>query len=158
MPVASGALYALSNLLTREWCAAEPVGAVLAGFFVAIGLAGAVGSTLLTLYPVPVPVRDAVPFLAAPWAAPSGTVTFWIAVQAAGALVAVGMVTRGYQGAETSYVTVFEYSFLITASGWAWAVWGETLDAASLLGVAMIVASGTVIATATRPAASATAG
>ena len=41
MPVAAGALYGLSNLLTREWCADEPVGALLAGFFGAMGLAGA---------------------------------------------------------------------------------------------------------------------
>jgi drug/metabolite transporter (DMT)-like permease len=148
MPVASGALYAMANLLTREWCADEPVGALVGGFFLAIGLAGAAGCALLTLAPLPAGALAAAPFLTWPWAAPSGDVWFWIVVQAAGSLLAVGMITRGYQTAETSYVTVFEYSFLVTASGWAWAIWGETLDAASLLGVAMIVASGTIIATA----------
>jgi drug/metabolite transporter (DMT)-like permease len=148
MPVASGALYAMANLLTREWCADEPVGALVGGFFLAIGLAGAAGCALLTLAPLPAGALAAAPFLTWPWAAPSGAVWLWIAVQAAGSLLAVGMITRGYQTAETSYVTVFEYSFLVTASGWAWAIWGETLDAASLLGVAMIVASGTIIATA----------
>ena len=44
MPVAAGALYGLSNLLTREWCADEPVGALLAGFFGGDGLAGGGGA------------------------------------------------------------------------------------------------------------------
>ena len=149
MPVAAGALYAMANLLTREWCAEEPVGALLAGFFVAIGLAGAAGCAALALMPASEAAQAAAPFLTAPWAAaPSGVALFWTAVQAAGSLVAVGMITRGYQSAETSYVTVFEYSFLITASFWAWVIWGEVLDAASLIGVAMIIASGVLVATA----------
>jgi drug/metabolite transporter (DMT)-like permease len=153
MPVASGALYAMSNLLTREWCADEPVGAVIGGFFLAIGLAGALGCALLALAPAPALVQAAAPFLTAPWAAASGTALFWIAAQAIGSLAAVAMITRGYQTAETSYVTVFEYSFLVTASFWAWMVWGDTLDAASVLGVAMIVASGAIIALSPQSAA-----
>jgi drug/metabolite transporter (DMT)-like permease len=148
MPVAAGALYAMSNLLIREWCADEPTGAVVGGFFVAIGVAGAVGCAALTLFPVPDAVRAAAPFLAAPWAMPSGEGLFWIVMQAVGSLVAVGMITRGYQGAETSYLTVFEYSFLVTASFWAWVVWGEALDGLGYLGMALIIASGAIIATA----------
>ncbi|MGH3613687.1 MAG: hypothetical protein ACRDRK_14070, partial [Pseudonocardia sp.] len=63
-------------------------------------------------------------------------------------LVAVGMITRGYQSAATSYVAVFEYSFLVTASVWAWTLWGEPPDAASVAGMLLIVASGTIITTA----------
>ena len=54
MPVAAGALYGLANLLTREWCAEEPVGALLAGFFGAMGLAGALALALLAVAPLPV--------------------------------------------------------------------------------------------------------
>jgi hypothetical protein len=44
-------------------------------------------------------------------------------------------------------------SFLITASFWAWLVWGDTLDTASVFGVVLIIASGTVIALSPQPAA-----
>ncbi len=44
VPVAAGAFYGLSNLLTREWCADEPVGALLLAFFLALGVAGLAGS------------------------------------------------------------------------------------------------------------------
>ena len=33
MPLAAGALYGLGNLLTREWCADGPVGALVGSFF-----------------------------------------------------------------------------------------------------------------------------
>ena len=146
MPVAAGALYGLSNLLTREWCAGEPVGALLAGFFGALGIAGALALALLALAPPPAAWVEAAPFLTAGWAPPTGRLLFWCFVQAAGSLVAVGMISKGYQSGETSFLAVFEYFFLVSVSFWAWVIWGETLDLASLVGIALIVAAGLVIA------------
>ena len=74
-------------------------------------------------------------------------------MQAVVSLGAAGLVYRGYQGAATSTLAVFEYSFLISASFWAWVLWGDALDVASLVGIAMIVASGAMIALESRPAA-----
>ena len=146
MPLLAGALYGLSNLLTREWCATEPVGALLGGFFVAMGIAGAVGLLLIGLRPPGPAAVAAAPFLTAGWQPVTTALLFWCAVQALGSLVAVGMLVRGYQSGETSYLAIFEYSFLITASFWAWMIWGETLDALAFVGMALIVASGVVIA------------
>jgi drug/metabolite transporter (DMT)-like permease len=145
MPVAAGALYGLSNLLTREWCSDEPVGALLFGFFGAMGLAGALVLMLLAAVP-PAAWAEAAPFLTAGWAAPTGRFLFWTFVQAAGSLVAVGMIARGYQSGETSLLAVFEYFFLASVTFWAWVVWGETIDAPSLVGIALIVAAGLAIA------------
>ena len=58
----------------------------------------------------------------------------------------VGCITRGYQSGETAILAVFEYSFLITASFWAWVVWGQQLDALGYPGIAMIVGSGAIVA------------
>ena len=63
-------------------------------------------------------------------------------MQAAGSLVAVGMISKGYQSGETSLLAVFEYFFLVSVSFWAWLLWGERLDAPSAVGIALIVASG----------------
>jgi drug/metabolite transporter (DMT)-like permease len=145
MPLAAGALYGLSNLLTREWCSEEPVGALLFGFFGAMGLAGVLALVLLAAVP-PAAWLEAAPFLTAGWAAPTGRFLFWSFVQAAGSLVAVGMIAKGYQSGETSVLAVLEYFFLASVSFWAWAIWGEALDAPSVLGIALIVAAGLVIA------------
>ena len=152
MPVAAGALYGLSNLLTREWCAEEPVGAMLAGFFLALGVAGGVVCLGLALHPAPVPVVAAAPFLTGPWAVPSAAALLATAVQAVGSLAGVGLITRGYQQAATSVLAVFEYSFLITATLWAWVLWGQTLEPSGYLGIALIIASGALMACASLPA------
>lgn len=158
MPVAAGALYGLSNLLTREWCAEEPVGALLAGFFAAMGLAAAAGLALLALVPPPAAWAEAAPFLTTGWVAPTGRFLGWTFVQAAGSLVAVGMVFKGYQSGETGTLAVFEYFFLISATFWAWLLWGERLDAPTALGIGLIAAAGAVIAAAPGPVQAAAAG
>ena len=132
--------------MTREWCAGEPVGALLAGFFGALGIAGALALALIALAPPPAAWVEAAPFLTAGWAPSTGRLLFWCFVQAAGSLVAVGMISKGYQSGETSFLAVFEYFFLVSVSFWAWVIWGETLDLASLVGIALIVAAGLVIA------------
>jgi drug/metabolite transporter (DMT)-like permease len=157
MPVAAGALYGLSNLLTREWCADEPVGALLASFFGALGLASALALGLIAAAPPTAAWVEAAPFLTAGWVPPTGRFLLWTFVQAAGSLLAVGIVARGYQSGETSLLTVFEYAFLASASFWAWVLWGERLDAASGAGIALIIASGAVIAGAARASAQAAA-
>jgi drug/metabolite transporter (DMT)-like permease len=146
MPVAAGALYGLSNLLTREWCADEPVGALVAGFFGAMGIAGAVALAAIALAPPPAAWVEAAPFLTAGWAPSTGRFLFWTFVQAAGSLVAVGMIAKGYQSGETSFLAVFEYFFLVSVTFWAWLIWGERLDAPTAAGIALIVAAGLVIA------------
>ena len=157
MPVAAGALYGLSNLLTREWCADEPVGALLAGFFGAMGIAGALALGLIALAPPPAAWVEAAPFLTAGWAPPTGRFLFWTSVQAAGSLVAVGLISKGYQSGETSFLAVFEYFFLVSVTFWAWLIWGDRLDAPSAAGIALIVAAGLVIAGSRRPAQAAAA-
>ena len=104
MPLAAGALYGLGNLLTREWCAEDPVGALLASFFAALGLIGAAGCLALALHPA----AGAPSFLTAPLALPSALVLGWIVAQAVGSLASVGLITRGYQYAATSTLAVFE--------------------------------------------------
>ncbi len=68
------------------------------------------------------------------------------------------MIARGYQSGETGSLAVFEYSFLLTASFWAWVLWGEALAPVDFLGIAMIVASGAIIAGAGPAAAARPAG
>jgi drug/metabolite transporter (DMT)-like permease len=142
MPLAAGAHYGHGNHITREWCADEPVGALLGSFLAALGLIGAAGCLVIALrQPAEAPT-----FLTAPWALPSATAFAWLVAQVASAIGAVGLVTRGYQFAATSTLAVFEYSFLVSAAGWAWALRGEALGTPALLGIALIIASGLIAA------------
>lgn len=145
LPVAAGALYAMGNLATREWCAGESAATLTLGFFVALGVAGVVGVVILAVMPLPV-AEGAAGFVLRGWVWPSGSFWYWTAVQALGSTVAVGLVVRAYQLAEASRVSIFEYVILPVAAGWGWLLWGETLGVLAVLGMLLIFGAGSLIA------------
>lgn len=140
-PIVAGMLYAIGAVVTRLWCAEESTIALSAGFFGMLALFGAVG---LLILPAGGPegfegfvLRGWVPLTADMW--------FWIAVQAVGSIIGIGLIFRGYLLGEAGYVAVFEYSLLVFASFWAWVLWGQTVGPLALLGMVMIAGAGVVI-------------
>jgi len=146
MPVLAGAFYALSTITTRQWCASEGTAVLLLAFFLAIGLAGVIGALVLAVFPAPEALVARASFIFAPWSAPTLSTWGLMAVQAVASLIAVAALTRGYQSAETSYITVFEYSFLIMATFWGWFLWGDAPQIGDAIGIAIIIGAGAVIA------------
>jgi drug/metabolite transporter (DMT)-like permease len=148
LPVIAGALYAMGNIATREWCAGETAETVVAGFFGMLGVMGLVGMAVLWAFPVPVPEgADGFIQRGAVW--PSASFLWWTFVQAAGSLLGVGMIVKAYQIAEASKVSVFEYVILPASAAWGFVLWGETLTWIAVAGMALIALAGLLIA---RPA------
>ena len=145
LPVIAGALYAMGNIATRKWCPEESAETLLAGFFVALGVIGVVGMAVLALWPVAVPLGTE-GFLQRGPVWPSSDVLFWTFVQAAGSLLGVGLMVRAYQLADATRVSVFEYVILPASAIWSWLIWEEVLTPLSIVGMALIVAAGVVIA------------
>lgn len=145
LPVLAGALYATGNIATRKWCPQESAETLLAGFFVALGIIGAVGMVVLSLWPIAVPVGVA-GFLQRGPVWPSGAFWFWTFVQAAGSLLGVGLMVRAYQLADATRVSVFEYVILPAAAIWSWLIWGDVLRPLAVVGMGLIVAAGLMIA------------
>ncbi|KEJ88094.1 DMT family transporter [Sulfitobacter donghicola] len=150
LPVFAGFLYAIGALATRRWCADEGAVALSAGFFGMLAIFGAIG---LMIVPAGGPVgfdgfvqRGWVPLTAEMW--------FWIAVQAVGSIIGIGLIFRGYLLGEAGFVAVFEYSLLVFASFWAWFLWGQTVGGLALAGMGLIAVSGTVISLRTEEAIS----
>lgn len=83
LPVISGALYAMGNIATRQWCAGETPETIVAGFFGMLGVIGALGMSVLWLMPLPVP-DGAEGFLQRGPVWPTGEFLWWTFVQAAG--------------------------------------------------------------------------
>lgn len=145
LPVLAGALYAMGNVATRQWCAGETAETLLAGFFAALGVIGVLGMGVLALAPIPVP-EGAAGFLQRGPVWPETDFWIWTFVQAAGSLVGVGVMVRSYQIADATRVAVMEYVILPASALWSWAIWGEVLTPLAILGMAMIVAAGLLIA------------
>ena len=145
LPIIAGALYAMSNIATREWCAGETAETVVAGFFGMLGVMGLVGMAVLWAFPVAVP-EGAEGFLQRGAVWPSGSFLWWTFVQAAGSLLGVGMIVKAYQIAEASKVSVFEYVILPASAAWGFVLWGERLAWLAVAGMALIVLAGVLIA------------
>lgn len=150
VPVLGGLFYAITNVLTREWCAEEGTLCLIAFFFAFMAVWGIVGIGVLAIWPQPVPA-GADGFILRGWTMPSGEVLFWTAAQAVGSVVALAMIVRAYQIAEPSYVAVFEYALLVSAVIWAYLLWSETMTPVAMAGMAAIAVSGIVIALRARP-------
>ncbi len=144
LPVVAGALYAMGNIATREWCAGETAGTILAGFFGMLGIAGVLGLIALALWPLPV-AEGAEGFVLRGAVVPTWRFLGWTFVQAAGSLVAVALMVRAYQVADAGRVSVFEYIILPASAFWSWVLWGETQAWTAWVGMALIVLAGVVI-------------
>jgi drug/metabolite transporter (DMT)-like permease len=146
LPVVAGAMYAMGNIATREWCAGESAGTLLAGFFAALGLLGIVGLAVLSVWPLAA-AEGAAGFVqrGLVWPQP-GAFWLWTFVQAAGSLLGVGFMIRAYQLTEASRASVFEYVILPASAIWSWIIWGEVLTPLAILGMVLITAAGVMIA------------
>lgn len=145
LPVIAGAMYAMGNIATREWCAEESAETMLAGFFAALGIIGAVGMIALTLFPLAVP-EGAEGFLQRGPVWPGSEFLFWTFVQAAGSLLGVGMMIRAYQITDASKASVLEYVILPASAFWTWLLWGKGLEPLAVVGMVLIVVAGSMIA------------
>ncbi len=145
LPVLAGALYAMGNVATRQWCAVESAETLTAGFFLALGIIGLVGMAVLAVWQPAVP-EGAQGFLLRGYVSPTRTFLLWTFVQAAASLLGVGLMVKAYQLAEASRVSVFEYLILPISAFWTWILWDEGLGTQAVLGMALIVAAGLVIA------------
>jgi drug/metabolite transporter (DMT)-like permease len=141
LPIVAGMLYAVGAVVTRLWCAQESTIALSAGFFGMLALFGAIG---LLILPAGGP-EGFDGFVLRGWVPMTGAMWFWIAVQAVGSIIGIGLIFRGYLLGEAGYVAVFEYSLLVFASFWAWVLWEQGVGPLALAGMAMIAAAGAVI-------------
>ncbi len=112
LPVAAGLMYAIGNIATKEWCAAESAETLLAGFFTALGIFGLIGMAALAVWPQVAPAGPEGFLLRGPVVWPPLPFWFWTFVQAAGSLLGVGLMIRAYQIADAGRVSVLEYVIL----------------------------------------------
>lgn len=145
LPVVSGATYALGNIATRRWCAAEGTLVLLGGFFgcmLVVGALGCIGIAILQ----PEVAAGADGFITRGWVRPAGVFGLMVLVQGVGSLIGVGLSIRAYQMADATSVAVFENTLLAFATIWAAVLWGEWPGGVGLLGLGLIALAGVIIA------------
>jgi len=137
-PLAAGFFYGMGGKVTRSWTGQENIWTLSATYLAMIGILG--GLALLVLEP------GGDDFLTRGWAPMPWHVLLFCILQAVGALVAVGLLTRAYQLAAPAFVGAFEYTVLIVAAGVGYVTWGHALNPLAFAGVALILTSGAALA------------
>tara|TARA_B100000683_G_scaffold217199_1_gene213078 strand:- start:1225 stop:2163 length:939 start_codon:yes stop_codon:yes gene_type:complete len=145
IPVLSGASYAFGSIITFRYLSDESPLAILMSFVVAIGLCGGAFATGLTVVPPSQELIAQAPFLFRGWQMVDVWFWIWMAVIAIGACVALSMMTRAYQIAQTSYAAIYEYAYLISVGFFGWAFWGVVPDILSTAGIVLIIFAGVLI-------------
>ncbi|MBU2994731.1 DMT family transporter [Octadecabacter sp. 1_MG-2023] len=145
VPIIAGVFYAIGAVGTRDWCEGESVLVMTLAYFAILGIYGAIGMIALTLWPLDLP-QDGVGWLYLGWVPMTPTVVWVTVAQAVGSLIGVGLLTRGYQLGEASYVAINEYSLIVFSASFAWLIWDQTVGVVALFGMALIILSGSIIA------------
>lgn len=152
MPIAAGALWAAALMATRRLASEEPPVALTLLQLLGFGMTGILGAAALAVAPAGETLRAAAPFFFTGWIWPvSPEVWGAVLLQAFGSVAGLMLIIIGYQSADATKTALFDYSFLIFASLFGWLIWGEALGGAALGGMALIVASGALIALAPAP-------
>ncbi|QPC86341.1 hypothetical protein GA830_06010 [Mesorhizobium sp. NBSH29] len=140
LPLVAGVCYGLGMLLTPHLCGEESPVVLAAGVFAVIGMISVAILIYFSLFPVETPN-----FLTGGWVAPSGRLIWLTFFQAVGAVIAVTCIAEAYRIGVPSHVAVVEYSFLIFASLWAFMLWGLETNLLAMLGIGLILVSGTAL-------------
>ncbi|MCF2905317.1 DMT family transporter [Octadecabacter sp. CECT 8868] len=145
LPVLAGLFYAISAIGTRQWCEGESVWVMTFAYIVILGLWGAIGLAVLTIWPV-TNVSPENGWVLRGYVPPDQTMMWVTIAQALGSVFGVLFLTKGYQLGEASYVAINEYSMIVFAAFFAWLLWGQTLGTVALVGMGLIILSGSIIA------------
>ena len=145
IPVLSGASYAFGSIITFRYLSDESPLAVLMSFIVSIGLCGGAFATGVTVLPLSQELITQAPFLFRGWQVVDVWFWIWMGVIATGACLALAMMTRGYQIAQTSYAAIYEYAYLISVGFFSWAFWGVVPGKLSIAGIVLIIFAGVLI-------------
>jgi drug/metabolite transporter (DMT)-like permease len=143
LPVCGGAFLALSNILTKRYCAEENPVVLSAMGFVFLGIGGGVASLLLAMYPVE-PNDHLTPFITTAWGTVTLAVFGLVFAQAFFSTIAMWFMTRAYQVGDPTYINVFEYFFLISAGLAAWVFLKQYLEMQDMIGILLIVVAGMI--------------
>tara|TARA_B100001121_G_C18628717_1_gene593158 strand:+ start:192 stop:1136 length:945 start_codon:yes stop_codon:yes gene_type:complete len=146
LPVLSGASYALGSIITYRYLSNESPMAIVFSFLLAIGLCGALVSSIFTIFPISNLFQQKAPFLFSGWRPIEASFWMWITIIAICTFLALSLMTKAYQIAKTSYAAIYEYAYLLSAGIFSWAFWEVTPDLMGFLGITLIVAAGIVIA------------
>ncbi|HSF93584.1 MAG TPA: DMT family transporter [Thermohalobaculum sp.] len=142
MPVGAGLCYAGVVIVTRRHCRGESAVTLALGVGIAYVAASALALALLWLIPLGAAAEASMPFLARGWV-PLEAWVLGLAVLCSVLNVFANLgLTMAYQNAESSWLAPFDYTYLVFATLWGLAIFGDFPNLPMLAGMALIAGAG----------------
>lgn len=146
LPVLAAVLYALAAIVTRARCADERPLVLALGLNIGLLAAGLLATLGLWLIRPDTASVAEHPYLFGPWAA-MGRSEWALTALLALLMVAFGTgVAMAYQIAPAPLIGTFDYTYVLFAVVWSYALFAERPDAVAVAGLVLIAAAGILVA------------
>lgn len=145
LPVLAGLFYALAAIITRSRCRSEPVLVLAMSLNLALLATGLAASLALAVWAPGSDLIAVSPFLLGGWVGVGSAE--WGVVAALAALIvgiAIGL-AAAYQAAPPVTVATFDYSYLIFATFWGYAIFSQVPGPPTILGMVLIAGAGLLV-------------
>jgi len=142
MPVGAGFCYAAMVIVTRRYCRRESPVTLTFGVGISYVTAAAAGMVVLSLFPPGAAAQEVLPYLARGWLPLTWTLVGLALVCSVLNVTANLGLTTAYQNAESSWLAPIDYCYLIFATLWGLAFFGDFPDASMLAGMVLIAGAG----------------
>ncbi len=146
LPILAGFFYAVNILTIRRACRRENTLAMVFPVAVVFLVSGALGSLVLTLFPLPAELQQGAPFVAIGW-----PMLTWIVVAFALLTSVLNFsgnlcLGRAYQTADSSWLAPLDFSYLLFAVFWGKALFDTWPTMNAIAGMALIGTAGVLTA------------
>ncbi len=145
LPIFAGAFYALSSITTRKWCKDEDSRSLMFMFFTGIGLSSFIVIIALELNSFLLLVTISKYFISLGFSSLDSGSLIIIIFHALISVIGGIFITYGYQKGETSFVAIFEYSFLFFATSWGVLFLSDFISIYIISGMVLILLSGILV-------------
>jgi len=142
LPVLSGLFYALAAITTRSKCLEESSLSLAVGLNMALLVTGLIASGTILLWQ-PAPQQSGIyPFLLNEWTTMTPPNWMFVAVLAL-MIVGIGIgLAKAYQSAPPAIIATFDYSYLVFAAFWSFALFADPPDTPTVIGMILIAGAG----------------
>jgi drug/metabolite transporter (DMT)-like permease len=145
IPIIAALLYALAAIITRAKCAAETPLTLALTLNLTLLAVGIVATAALALWLPVSSGKTAYPFLLGAWAE-MGLQEWGVLGLLAVLMLGISLgLAKAYQSAPPAVIATFDYSYLLFAAFWSYAIFSQPPDGATIAGMVMIAGAGFLV-------------
>ena len=153
MPIIAGFLYGCNILIVRRFCREESTLALAWAVAIVFLSCGALGTIVLSLFPLSNELQESMPFIAIGWPPLLWCIAGFAVLMSILNLTGNICITRAYQTADASLLASLDFTYLLFAALWGRLIFEQWPSETSWAGMGLILLAGLITAWRERRAA-----